>query len=156
MRLADNSDRFECPFCGRVHLPDPDEDGVRVLGPAAQERCPVCAVSLNHAAIEGLRLLHCATCRGVLISMPSFVTLADHMRASGPPARPRAHAPEELDRGVRCPRCARAMNTHFYAGPGQIVIDSCSHCLVNWLDHGELLRVVSAAQQLRGLPPTDR
>lgn len=156
MRLPEGGDRFDCPFCGRVHVPDAGEDGVRVLGGTAPERCPVCAAALIHAAIEGLRVLHCAACGGVLIGMPEFVTLVDHMRAAGPPPRPRPHDPLQLERAVSCPRCARPMNTHHYAGPGQIVIDSCSACMVNWLDRGELLRVVSAAQRSRDLPPIDR
>jgi Zn-finger nucleic acid-binding protein len=36
------------------------------------------------------------------------------------------------------------MHTHPYAGGGNIVIDNCPVCAVNWLDHGELRRVVAA------------
>jgi Zn-finger nucleic acid-binding protein len=36
------------------------------------------------------------------------------------------------------------MDTHFYGGPGSIVIDNCAECEVNWLDRGELRRVALA------------
>jgi Zn-finger nucleic acid-binding protein len=36
------------------------------------------------------------------------------------------------------------MDTHPYLGPGHIVIDSCSECGLNWLDSGELMRIVRA------------
>jgi len=36
------------------------------------------------------------------------------------------------------------MDTHYYAGPGNVIIDDCSQCFLNWLDHGELMRVVRA------------
>jgi Zn-finger nucleic acid-binding protein len=33
------------------------------------------------------------------------------------------------------------MIAHLYAGPGNVVIDSCEQCQVNWLDGGELRRI---------------
>ena len=36
------------------------------------------------------------------------------------------------------------MDTHLYAGPGNVVIESCDTCLLNWLDRGELMRIVHA------------
>ena len=32
----------------------------------------------------------------------------------------------------------------FYGGPGNVVIDTCERCLVNWLDPGELRRIAIA------------
>ena len=43
-----------------------------------------------------------------------------------------------------CPYCTDPMNNHPYMGPGNIVIDTCSGCQVNWLDKGELQRAVMA------------
>jgi Zn-finger nucleic acid-binding protein len=42
------------------------------------------------------------------------------------------------------------MDTHPYCGPGNIVIDSCNHCNVVWLDRGELGQVVNAPGRDRG------
>ena len=36
------------------------------------------------------------------------------------------------------------MDAHFYAGPGNVVIDSCEDCSLIWLDHGKLMRLVLA------------
>ena len=36
------------------------------------------------------------------------------------------------------------MDTHFYNGPGNMIIDDCDTCELNWLDHGELMRIVRA------------
>jgi Zn-finger nucleic acid-binding protein len=52
--------------------------------------------------------------------------------------------PKELKRRIQCPQCHRAMDTHYYAGPGNIVIDDCASCELNWLDAGELMAIVRA------------
>jgi Zn-finger nucleic acid-binding protein len=36
------------------------------------------------------------------------------------------------------------MDAHFYAGPGNVVIDSCEDCCLIWLDRGKLMRIVHA------------
>jgi Zn-finger nucleic acid-binding protein len=45
---------------------------------------------------------------------------------------------------MNCPQCSRPMNTHLYGGPGNIIIDNCEPCSLNWLDDGELQRIVGA------------
>jgi Zn-finger nucleic acid-binding protein len=42
------------------------------------------------------------------------------------------------------------MEAHFYAGPGNVVIDSCDQCSLNWLDHGELMHIVHAPDERSG------
>ncbi|MBI3281874.1 MAG: zf-TFIIB domain-containing protein, partial [Acidobacteria bacterium] len=59
-----------------------------------------------------------------------------------PAATPHRASPSELDRRIRCPKCLADMDTHWYAGPGNIVIDNCPRCELNWLDHAELARIV--------------
>ena len=44
------------------------------------------------------------------------------------------------------------MDTHPYGGPGNIVIDNCAGCELNWLDYGELQRVGRAAAELAAEP----
>jgi hypothetical protein len=39
------------------------------------------------------------------------------------------------------------MDTHFYAGPGNVVIDSCENCCLTWLDGGELTRIAAAPEE---------
>jgi Zn-finger nucleic acid-binding protein len=36
-----------------------------------------------------------------------------------------------------------------YGGPGNIVIDTCERCGVNWLDPGELHRIATAPESTR-------
>jgi Zn-finger nucleic acid-binding protein len=36
------------------------------------------------------------------------------------------------------------MDTHYYAGGGNVVIDDCSRCELNWLDAGELMAIARA------------
>ena len=42
------------------------------------------------------------------------------------------------------------MITHPYFGPGNVVIDSCEHCELVWLDFGELQQIVDAPGKDRG------
>jgi Zn-finger nucleic acid-binding protein len=36
------------------------------------------------------------------------------------------------------------MLNHMYGGAGNVVIDTCETCQVNWLDSGELRRIARA------------
>jgi hypothetical protein len=57
---------------------------------------------------------------------------------------PRRVEPAELERVIHCPRCSRKMDAHPYAGPGNIIIDNCPECSVNWVDSMELRRIATA------------
>lgn len=144
LRLEPDKDYLICDYCTAMHFPEPNSDGVRVLGEKAAELCPVCKVELTHAAHSGMRLLWCERCRGMLVLMDVFLALMDALRPAPGRIVVRPPNPRELNRQLQCPHCHRAMNTHHYAGPGSIVIDSCSECHLNWLDYGELLRVLRA------------
>ena len=144
MRLTENDDSLRCEYCHAVYTPKSNEDGVRLLGEVSSLRCPVCSVALEQAAISGYRILYCTHCLGMLVPMADFLDLIKvlHTRRSEsiqPPANRR-----DLLRHIDCPHCHRPMDTHIYEGPGNIVIDDCSRCFVNWLDRGELTKVVRA------------
>ena len=36
------------------------------------------------------------------------------------------------------------MDAHYYAGPGNVVLDSCEDCGLIWLDRGELAHIAHA------------
>jgi Zn-finger nucleic acid-binding protein len=146
MRLGDEDGHFTCVFCGRVHVPEVNADGVRVLGDRTGEACPLCSAALVHAVVAGARVHHCTACRGLLIPAEAFLIVTEHLRArrTDPPPGPRALCEQELERRLFCPRCRNAMHTHPYAGAGNFVIDNCPRCRLNWLDHGELRRAGSA------------
>ena len=146
MRLKDNAEYLSCDYCGGVQFPDANPDGVRVLGEQAAEACPVCIVALGHAVLSGQRILYCGQCRGMLIAMDSFMAVIEDLRSRREASADAARQPEwrDLNRRIRCPKCSQEMDTHPYCGPGNIIIDDCENCSVNWLDYGELDRIVRA------------
>lgn len=145
MRLAVDDDCWRCDYCKSVFFPEKNGEGVSVLGVASDMTCPICAIPLQDAALAKLRILYCTRCRGMLVSMDVFMPLVEELRG-GQPGTLIAHTPDphDLGRKIDCPHCHQRMDTHFYAGPGNVIIDDCSQCLLNWLDHGELMRVVRA------------
>ncbi len=126
-----------------------NEEGVCLLGTDAKYCCPICAVTLADAAIDGYRLFYCGKCRGTLVPVPVFVSLLDDLRAKqgGAWRSPGPADRSQLGRQIHCPQCGRLMDTHFYGGPGNVVIDDCAHCELNWLDQGELTRIVRAPER---------
>ena len=146
MRLKDDADYLICDYCETPHFPDPNSDGVRVLGVPSEIACPVCAISLTHASVSRERIFYCERCRGMLIAMGVFTEIVADLRSRREVSADAAHAPDwtDLNRRIKCPKCRATMDTHPYCGPGNIIIDTCEWCAVNWLDYGELDRVVRA------------
>lgn len=145
MRLNSDEDYLKCDYCKSIFFPVKDDEGVSVLQVASDDACPVCAVPLMHAALAKLRIRYCTRCHGMLIPMAVFLALVEELRAGGPgtliAATPDRH---DLERKINCPHCHQRMDTHFYNGPGNVIIDDCDTCELNWLDHGELMRIVRA------------
>jgi hypothetical protein len=95
--------------------------------------------------LDGRPFQFCQGCEGMLIPMAEFVSVIDAVRAHETPAAalsPRRQLPG--DRTINCPGCAKPMLSHFYGGPGNLVIDTCERCHLNWLDPGELRRIARA------------
>jgi Zn-finger nucleic acid-binding protein len=115
------------------------------IGAASEKACPSCATALSQGRLDGLPLLVCQRCNGMLIEMEQFVSVIEAARAYERPSRAipsRRQAPG--DRAIACPSCKRSMLSHFYGGPGNLVIDTCERCHLNWLDPGELRRIARA------------
>ena len=145
MRLKPDEDSYKCDYCHSVYLPETGDDGVRVLGDAPGQVCPVCNIPLVNAAIAKIRILYCTGCRGMLISMRVLEALIDELRAVQGGAAPQSSADSsDLRRKIDCPQCRHRMDTHFYAGPGNVVVDSCEDCCLIWFDRGELMHIVHA------------
>ena len=146
MRLEDDKEFLTCDYCKNIFFPEKNEDGVRVLGELSTLPCPICSLPLVHAALDGCRILYCNRCRGMLISMDIFMELVRdlHVHSSGAGAIAPAPDPHGLERRTDCPKCHQRMDTHYYGGPGNVIIDDCSNCHLNWLDYGELQRIVRA------------
>ena len=146
LRLTESDDSLRCEYCRSVYTPPKDDNGVRVLGEASALACPVCRVALVQAALAGHRILYCTQCQGMLVSMDHFVALLEELRAqrAGHGSIQPAADRKALERRIDCPQCHQRMDTHFYEGPGNIIIDDCSRCRLDWLDQGELMRAVRA------------
>jgi Zn-finger nucleic acid-binding protein len=146
MRLNDDADYLICDYCETPHFPDPNADGVRVLGVLAAISCPICKIPLMNASVARERIFYCERCRGMLISMDVFPEIVQDLRSRREISVDAAHAPDwkDLDRRICCPKCGATLDTHAYCGPGNIIIDTCENCSLNWLDYGELDRVVRA------------
>jgi Zn-finger nucleic acid-binding protein len=145
MRLKPDMESYKCDYCQSTYFPEKNEDGVRVLGDPCDQDCPLCNVPLVHAVLAKVPIIYCTGCKGILISMEAFEVLIEELRAEqGAGAAPAAPDKEDLRRTINCPQCHRRMDAHFYAGPGNAVIDSCEECCLIWLDRGVLMRIVHA------------
>ncbi|MBM3739475.1 MAG: hypothetical protein FJW39_27215 [Acidobacteria bacterium] len=146
MRFDRADSAWNCEYCQSARAAAANLDGVAIGAEAAGAPCPLCRTPLHHATAARHRMLGCQQCHGLLIGMAEFLPVIRQLRL-----RKRSRAdildpvcPTELDREVRCPHCSKRMHTHRYGGPGNIVIDNCPACRVNWLDSGEISRVVAA------------
>jgi Zn-finger nucleic acid-binding protein len=133
---------FACGHCG-TDEPVPVALHAFELGQPDGSACPLCKAQLHRARVEGWPVRVCIECFGVLADMSTFESVAEAIRfAEGTTMRllpPRRQQPG--DRYIDCPLCQRHMFSHHYAGPGNVVIDTCERCLVNWLDVSEIRRI---------------
>lgn len=143
---------YKCDYCHAVFYPGEEDDGVEVQGdqpdPGTSKACPVCNQPLVQASIVKIPLLYCTQCHGLLLAMPVLPDLIDALRAGLD--KPAVQTPPDrgdLKRTLQCPQCHRRMDTHFYAGPGNVIVDSCGDCFLIWLDRGELTRIACAPDE---------
>ena len=146
MRLDPDREFFQCDYCSSFYFPEPNADGVRVLGEPTSLDCPVCAIKLVHAAIADRRVMYCTRCRGMLIPMDLFLAIIQDLRSRREAAAEVARQPDwnGLNRRIHCPKCGQTMDTHSYGGGGSVIMDDCENCSLNWLDYGELDKIVRA------------
>lgn len=150
MRLDAGAESLTCDYCHSVFFPEKDDDGVRVLGTPGNEMCPVCSVGLVQASFNGVQIQYCTRCRGMLIPMDVFAALVQELRQGNDGGViPQAADRSELDRRLTCPHCHQAMDTHFYAGPGNVILSDCERCSLVWVNHAKLMRIAHAPDALR-------
>jgi Zn-finger nucleic acid-binding protein len=142
-----------CDYCGSEAMPPTTEDGVQVLV-ASDLRCPACNATLSEGRIESHELLYCESCKGLLVDMDTFLPLVDALRLyrSGPCSVLSRRDEDALKQPRVCPHCQGAMGNHPYGGGGNVFIDTCEKCCVNWLDKGELQRIVAAPDPVHYAP----
>jgi hypothetical protein len=86
----------------------------------------------------------------MLIQMDVFADLVQTLRRGHEGGiAPQAPDRSELQRRLACPHCRQAMETHFYAGPGNVILSDCERCSLDWVDHGKLMRIAHAPDALR-------
>src|SRR5262245_50767968 len=144
MKTDTASGALVCTHCGSSEPLPPIVGHIDIVGPSNMA-CPVCGDTLARGLLDGRALLLCQRCYGMLIAMAEFVSVIDAARAREDHrgiVLPRQQQPGE--REITCPTCAQPMLNHVYGGPGNLMIDSCEHCQVNWLDAGELRRIARA------------
>ena len=137
---------WHCAHCDSLVCPEPAAEGVRVTAERGHT-CPRCGEALLRATLDDRAAIEvCERCKGLLMPRHTFaVTLVARRRAASTPSVTPAPADRaELQRPITCPRCAAAMLTDWYYGPGNIVIDTCPACDLVWLDAGEFGRAVDA------------
>jgi len=134
-----------CDHCGS-QKPAPAHSEHLELLTETSILCPICRTPMSNGRLEGHPLLCCAGCYGMLIEMGRFATVIDALRALEARSFAVALPPRQRpgDRVVNCPSCGEPMLAHFYEGPGNVVIDTCERCHMNWLDPGELRRIAVA------------
>lgn len=144
MQLRLNQQHFYCEYCSSRYFPEQNMDGLRVLEANSEVSCPVCKIPLVHAYIGSTHLYHCQSCQGMLFHQETFLEVINYLRENS--TRPLIKPPPvdyaELERKLNCPACRRLMSTHLYGGPGNLVVDNCSHCHHLWLDHNEFTRII--------------
>jgi Zn-finger nucleic acid-binding protein len=144
MRLDPDRRLFTCGHCGNQEEA-PATAAYLTLLTETSWNCPLCSTRLSTGQLEGYSLFCCPRCFGLLISMRHFTDVIAAARAHESRSRtalPRQQSPS--DRSIACPSCGYSMDGHFYAGPGNVVIDSCERCELNWLDASELRRIAIA------------
>ena len=80
-----------------------------------------------------------------MVDNATFGSLVKALRDqyTGVDDNPKPIDPNQLDETQNCPACFQKMEAHPYYGPGSVVIDSCIDCKLAWLDHGELVALLS-------------
>ncbi len=127
-------------------IPKSDQHQLSFLDRETEIDCPRCENRLGIAMLDQVKIAGCQSCAGFLIQNEIFATLVREQRAeySGDDVPAKPPNQNDLNKHCYCPACGEQMETHFYMGPGRVVIDSCIHCGLLWLDGDELKRIVQA------------
>ncbi|HMP78343.1 MAG TPA: zf-TFIIB domain-containing protein [Pirellulaceae bacterium] len=108
--------------------------------------CPRCREETRFAELFGIKVVACPFCLGFMTQGCEFRHLVETLRKQyrGPNQLNGPLDALQLHHVCQCTVCGSQMDTHPFAGPGAVVIDSCPHCKLVWLDCGELLRIKRA------------
>ena len=158
--LRPDTDGYRCDYCHTVFFPGEHDDAVEITSGATPApggeslACPLCRLPLVDAAIAKIPVRYCRQCHGLLLPMPALQPVLEQLRSAD--RGPAVQTPPDrgdLKRVIQCPRCNRRMDTHLYAGPGNVIVDTCDTCNLIWLDRGELTRIAHAPDEQDSLEP---
>lgn len=78
--------------------------------------------------------------------MDAFLGVVEDLRSQRMASSEVGHQPDwrEMDRRIACPQCRQTMDTHPYGAGGNVIMEDCETCSLNWLDYGELEKIVRA------------
>ena len=149
LSIHPDTEGCSCSYCHAVIFPGRQDEDVEVSDepPDPNLNCPVCFLPLVKASLAETAALYCTQCRGLLMPMEVVFDLIEKLHSGGDePAVQTAGDRDELKRVIQCPKCNRRMDTHFYAGPGNVVVDACDQCSLIWFDRGEITRIARAPE----------
>ena len=148
--LRPDTEGFQCSYCHKVFFPGRKKTAWKFRATTSDPNlnCPVCFQPLVKASLANTALLYCTQCHGLLLPMEIVADLVESLRANLD--RPAVQTPadrDDLKRMIQCPKCNLRMDAHRYAGPGNVVVDTCDNCSLIWLDRGEITRIASAPDE---------
>jgi Zn-finger nucleic acid-binding protein len=150
LKVEENQNIFRCDYCGSYDFPNPNLDGIALLDEISPYACPICSKPLVAATIENVRIFSCPICRGNLINQSKMLSILRLASTDDTICEDQPHHPDlsELQRKLICPACHKTMDDYPYGGPGNIIIQGCSHCGLIWLDFGEVSSILRALAQM--------
>ena len=113
-------------------------------------QCPNCNAPLSTVEYEGIRIETCNECGGEWLDAEELkhVNRAREVKFSPEQRQAIVQATgirgvklADVDRDLRCPKCAGQTDPVNYGGDTGIIIDRCSSCDGIWLDASELEKV---------------
>ena len=160
MSQVHGQNHLHCPACNTFQFKsDIRHSQIPILpqGKPTEFQCPKCVLPLEVGLIhENMQVCFCNNCRGFVTPNESLGFLINDLRSAytGPDDLPVPIDPNELDVFPNCPACWEKMDSHPYYGPGNVVLNTCGHCQLAWLDHGELDKIVRAPGPRPNQKPT--
>jgi len=114
-------------------------------------QCPSCgASSMRPVTYEGVTLENCGSCGGFWLDEPELRIInavrekkfdRETCEAIGNQTGVQGVRLEDVDRDLKCPKCAGETDAVNFVGNTGIIIVRCSSCGGLWLDKGELAHI---------------
>ncbi|HUU97321.1 MAG TPA: zf-TFIIB domain-containing protein [Phycisphaerae bacterium] len=121
--------------------------------------CPACQTGVEATTYEGVQIETCPSCGGEWLDAGELRQIAkarevrfteEERRAIGEVPPVTGVTLEDVERGLRCPKCTGTTEPINYGYDSGIVIDRCKSCRGIWLDGGELEKVQMVAEGWHG------